>query len=88
MRVYLDLCSIQRPLDTTSQVRVAVEAEAILGVLALCEMGRLDLVASEALVFEAERNPNPARRRYAFRVLARAKFFVRTVQGWKRGHAT
>jgi hypothetical protein len=28
MRVYLDMCSIQRPLDTKSQVRIAVEAEA------------------------------------------------------------
>ncbi len=78
MRVYLDLCSIQRPLDTPSQVRIAVEAEAILGVLALCEMGQLDLVASAALVFEAERNPNPTRRRYAFQVLTKAKFFIRT----------
>ena len=78
MRVYLDMCSIQRPLDTKSQVRIAVEAEAILGVLALCELEDLDLVSSDALVFEAEQNPHPARKRYAFEVLAKAKIFVRT----------
>lgn len=72
------MCSIQRPLDTRSQVRIAVEAEAILGVLALCELGELDLVSSDALVFEAERNPHPARKRHAFAVLAQAKLFVRT----------
>lgn len=72
------MCSIQRPLDTKSQVRIAVEAEAILGVLALCEFGQLDLVSSDALVFEAERNPHPARKRYSFAILAQAKLFVHT----------
>ena len=35
MMVYLDMCSIQRPLDAKTQSRIAVEAETILGVLAL-----------------------------------------------------
>lgn len=78
MRIYLDICSIQRPLDTKSQVRIAVEAEAILGILALCELRQLDLVSSDTLVFEAERNPHPVRKRYSFAVLAQAKLFVRT----------
>ncbi len=72
------MCSIQRPLDTKAQVRNAVEAEAILGVLALCESGQLDLVSSDTLVFEAERNPLPTRKRFAFAVLAQAKLIVRT----------
>lgn len=38
------MCSIQRPLDTKSQVRIAVEAEAILGVLA----DALHLASAEA----------------------------------------
>jgi len=76
VRIYLDMCSIQRPLDTRDQVRIAVEAEAILGILALGELEELDLVASDALVFEAEQNPHPARKRYAFEVLAKAKVFV------------
>ncbi|NCR73622.1 MAG: nucleic acid-binding protein, partial [Microcystis aeruginosa LG13-12] len=29
------MCSLQRPLDTKTQIRVAVEAEAILNVIAL-----------------------------------------------------
>ena len=78
MRIYLDMCSIQRPLDTRTQIRIAVEAEAILGVLALGEAGQAELVTSETHVFEAERNPHPIRKRYAFGVLARAKVFVHT----------
>lgn len=70
MKICLDMCSLQRPLDSRGQVRIAVEAEAILGILALSEVGHAELVASETLVFEAERNPHPVRKRYAFSVLS------------------
>lgn len=76
MKIYLDMCSLQRPLDTKTQLRISVEAEAILGVLALCESGQGELIGSAVLVFEAERNPHPVRRRYAFAVLSRAKHFI------------
>ena len=78
MRIYLDSCSIQRPLDTKSHVRILVEAEAVLGILALCETGKLELVSSDALVFETERIPYPVRKQYALEVLSQAKIFVRT----------
>jgi hypothetical protein len=72
MRIYLDTCSLQRPLDSKTQIRIVLEAEAILGVLSLCESGEVDLVSSEVLLFETERNPNMARRRYALEILAKA----------------
>jgi predicted nucleic acid-binding protein len=76
MRIYLDLCSIQRPLDTKSHVRILVEAEAVLGILALCETGKLELVSSDALVFETERTPYPVRKQYTIEVLSQAKTFI------------
>jgi len=78
MKVYLDMCSIQRPLDTKSQPRIAVEAEAILGVLTLCEAGQVELMTSDTLVFELERNPHPVRKEYALKVLAKATVFIST----------
>jgi predicted nucleic acid-binding protein len=54
MRIYFDMCSLQRPLDTKTQIRVAVEAEAILNVISLWEAGQFELVSSQALMFEAE----------------------------------
>jgi predicted nucleic acid-binding protein len=78
MKLYLDMCSLQRPLDTKTQIRVAVEAEAILNVLALCEAGYADLLASDALVFETEQNAHPVRKQYTFGVLAMARQFVLT----------
>jgi hypothetical protein len=49
VRIYLDMCSIQRRLDTKSHPRIAVEAEAILAILALCEAVQVELVGSEVL---------------------------------------
>ena len=78
MRVYLDMCSIQRPLDTKNQPRIAVEAEAILGILTLCEAGTVELVLSDALVFEMARNPHPVRKEYTVKVLAKATVVIPT----------
>ena len=76
MKVYLDTCSPQCPLDSRSQIRIILEAEAILGLLSLVESGQVDLVSSEALLFETERNPNTVRRQYALEVLSKADTFV------------
>ena len=78
MKVYLDMCSIQRPFDTKIQLRIVVEAEAFVGIIAVCESGQIDLMASDALVFETERNPHPIRKRHALEVLAKATLFVQT----------
>jgi hypothetical protein len=59
MKVYLDMCSLQRPLDDKSQLRVQVEAKAVLAILAICESGKAELMASDALAFEAGANPDP-----------------------------
>jgi predicted nucleic acid-binding protein len=76
MRLFLDMCSIQRPLDDRTQPRIAVEAEAVLVVLSSCEKGEAELVVSRSLQFEMERNPHPLRRAYAAQVLSRGTVFV------------
>ncbi len=60
-------------MDTASHLRIAIEAEAILGILALCERGQVEIVSSDALVYEVKRNPHPVRREYALTVLGLAK---------------
>jgi predicted nucleic acid-binding protein len=62
MRVYLDACSLQRPLDDRSQPRVNLEAEAVLTILRLVENGDLQLVSSDALEVEVDRTPDAQRR--------------------------
>jgi hypothetical protein len=65
MKIYLDMCSLQRPLDDQSQLRIHLEAEAVLGALAFCESGQAELLGSVADLFENERNPHPFRRSFA-----------------------
>jgi predicted nucleic acid-binding protein len=73
MRIYLDCCSLQRPFDDKSQPRIAVEAEAVLNILALCGSGLLALVSSDALALEIGRIPDRNRRNNALDILEIAK---------------
>jgi hypothetical protein len=76
MKVYLDTCSLQRPLDSKTQIRIILEAEAILGILGLCEAEQLELISSEVLAFEIEQNPHGIRREFGLGVLVKASSFV------------
>lgn len=76
MKVYLDLCAIQRPLDTPSQVRIILESEAVLGIITFCDNGQIELLSSEALLFESEQNPFLIRREHTRAVLEKAKINV------------
>jgi len=76
VRIYLDTCSLQRPLDSRTQIRIALEAEAVLGILDLCEAHRFELVSSDVLLFETRRNPNKTRLEYALALLSSASVFV------------
>jgi predicted nucleic acid-binding protein len=76
MTVYFDTCSLQRPLDDKSQLRIRLEAEAVLSVIDLVETGILVLISSDALTYETERNPHPTRRQFVWEVLADASEHV------------
>lgn len=67
LKVYLDTCSIQRLLDTLSQTRIRLEAEAVLGVLERVEAGEVALVSSTVLEMETARNPLIVRREHGNR---------------------
>ena len=69
MRIYFDCCSLQRPFDDKSHPRIAVEAEAVLAILSLCESDYLKLISSDALIFEIGRIPNQDRKEDALAIL-------------------
>jgi predicted nucleic acid-binding protein len=76
MRIYLDNCSLQRPLDDRSQLRIRLEAEAILAILALCADGEVEIVSSEVLQIEIAKNPYPQRKAYASEILKWASLVI------------
>ncbi len=80
MLIYLDNCSLQRPLDSRSNPRIHLESEAVLAILDLLEAGVVRLVSSEILFFEIERNSEALSRAYALEVMSLAAVQIETGQ--------
>jgi predicted nucleic acid-binding protein len=87
-KIYLDMCSIQRPLDTMRQIRVRLEAEAVLGIISLCEAGKVRLISSEVLELEMDQNRLAVRKEHAQRLLAWASVVVKVDEQIEQKAAT
>jgi predicted nucleic acid-binding protein len=72
MRIYLDTCCLQRPLDDQTQPRIRVETEAVFAILASVQQGAASLLTSEAFEYEVSRTPDEQRRREATAILTLA----------------
>ena len=84
MKIYLDLCAIQRPLDTPNQIRIILESEAVLGIIAYCDIGQVELLSSEALLYEGEQSSVPVRKEQTSAVLAKAKNILNVTEKEKK----
>ncbi len=80
MKIYLDLCAIQRPLDTPNQIRIVLESEAVLGIITFCDSGKIELLSSEALLYESEQTVLPIRKEHTLAVLAKAKDVINVAE--------
>lgn len=57
-KVYLDTCCLNRPFDDQTQLRVRLEAEAVLAILARIENNEWTWIGSEVLLDEVEQTPD------------------------------
>jgi predicted nucleic acid-binding protein len=57
-KVYLDTCCLNRPFDDQTQMRIRLEAEAVLAILARIENGDWVWIGSEVLKDEIEQMPD------------------------------
>lgn len=60
MLIYLDMCCLKRPFDDQSQLRIRLESESVLALLA-AESDVIRFERSPALWLENTRNPLPVR---------------------------
>ena len=67
MRIYLDVCCLNRPFDDQTQERIRLEAEAVLLILERCQAGTWQLLGSEVVEYEVSRIPDED---------GNAKFFI------------
>ncbi len=62
MRLYIDICCLNRPFDDQSQDRIRIESEAILAILNKC-LYDWTLVGSEAIDYEIFKIPDDERKK-------------------------
>jgi predicted nucleic acid-binding protein len=70
LKIYIDTCCLQRPLDDQTQPRIRVETEAVFAILAAAQAGELHLLCSSALEYEINRIPDEQRRQEALSILS------------------
>jgi predicted nucleic acid-binding protein len=63
VKIYLDVCCLNRPFDDQTQDRLRFESEAILTILHRCEIGKWKLVTSEVTEIEISKIPEDDRRK-------------------------
>jgi hypothetical protein len=63
MRIYLDVCCLNRPFDDQTQEKIHLEAEAVLIILSNISSDRWELVGSDVIDFEISKIPNKERRK-------------------------
>ena len=73
MRVYFDVCCLNRPFDDQRQERVRLESEAILLLLQRANIGQIRWVSSEVVDYEVSLAPDAARRGRVLAVARRAQ---------------
>lgn len=76
-RVYLDTCSLNRPFDDQTQLRIRLEAEAILWVLKQVDLGRFILCGSDVLHFENQNNPDLGKQAKVGELLKRRREYAK-----------
>lgn len=62
MKIYLDLCCLNRPFDDQTQDRIRLESEAVLLILAHIQTGEWEWIGSDVLDFEIEQAPDSERK--------------------------
>ncbi len=62
MKIYLDVCCLNRPFDDRKQDRVRLESEAVLAILGRCQDEGWILLGSEVIDLEISRMPDGERK--------------------------
>ena len=75
-RIYLDACCLNRPFDDQTQPRIALETQAIIGILSQCQSRKWKLITSTALETELARTPDLERLKNVRTILAIANIKV------------
>ncbi len=76
MKVYFDVCCLNRPFDDQKQDRVHLEAEAILSILKHIDEGEWVLISSDAVIYEINKTADAERRERLLSINNSAQSYV------------
>ena len=62
MRIYLDVCCLNRPFDDQTQDRIHLESEAVIIILRHVRTGDWEWITSEVVTYEINKTPDRGRR--------------------------
>jgi len=68
MKVYFDVCCLNRMFDDQTQGKIRLEAEAIVGILKRCSAGEWELVGSDIIELETSKNPDAIKKQKVSRL--------------------
>ena len=73
MRIYMDVCCYNRPMDDQTQERIRIEAGAITRILQNCVEKGWDLIGSIVVEYELNNHTDKIKQREAFKIYNYAK---------------
>ena len=76
MKIYLDVCCLNRPFDDQTQDRIHLESEAVVLILKHVRLGNWEWISSEVVEYEVGQTPDAERRH---RVESLIRYAARTV---------
>jgi hypothetical protein len=62
VKIYLDVCCLNRPFDDQGQERIRIESEAVITILGRCRSKTLILLSSEVVDLEISKIPDDDRK--------------------------
>ncbi len=77
MKIYLDVCCLNRPFDDQTQDRIHLEAEAILTIMKYIEKGKWILLNSDGIFYEINKIPDSERKRKVQLIISKASEYIR-----------
>ncbi len=72
MKIYLDVCCLNRPFDDQTQTRVHLEAEAVLAIIQAVEDDEWEWISSDAVAYEINKTPNEERQERLWSLASRS----------------
>ena len=76
MKIYLDVCCLNRPFDDQTQDRIHLETEAIVIILKYVELGKFMLINSDAIFYEISKIPNLERKEKVLSLISKAQMYI------------